>query len=99
MDIKKAMLVGGFLLAFGGAAVADDTVRSNDGVRDRGDRIEHRLDKKGNRIDRRLDHRSDRAAAAGRDGLAARLDRKGDVINRRLDRKGHRIDRRYDRRH
>ncbi|MDH5304737.1 MAG: hypothetical protein OEW64_11670 [Gammaproteobacteria bacterium] len=99
MDIKKAMLLGALLMTFGGSALADDTNASRDGIRDRGDRVEHRLDRKGDRIDRRLDRRSERAAAAGRDGLARHLDRKGDRIDRRLDRKGDRIDRRLDRRH
>lgn len=101
MDIRKAMLLAGLLLAFGSNALADDSNRGDRHrpAHDRGDRIEHRLDKKGDRINRRLDRKSDRAAAAGRDRLSRHLDRKGNVIDRRLDRKGHRIDRRIDRRH
>ena len=97
MEIRKSILLCGLILAFSGAAMADDSA-TDTAVRDRGDRIEHRLDAKGDRIDRRLDRRSDRAAANGNERRAARLDRKGDVIDRRLDRKGRRIDRRMDRR-
>jgi len=97
MEIRKSILACGLTLVLSGVAMADDTA-TDSAVRDRGDRIEHRLDTKGDRINSRLDRKSDRAAAAGHERRAARLDRKGDIIDRRLDRKGQRIDRRMDRR-
>ena len=66
---------------------------------DRGDRVEHRLDRRGDVIEARYDRRALVAAAHGRVARAASLGRKGDRIDRRLDRAGERHDRRWDRRH
>ncbi len=65
---------------------------------DRGDRIDHRLDRKGDRIERRYDKRAAVARANGRDKVANKLERRGNRIDNRLDRKGDRIDRRLDKR-
>ncbi len=65
---------------------------------DVGDRIEARLDNRGDRINHQLDRASNRAAAAGHPKAAVRLDRKGNRIDRHLDIKGNRINNRLNRR-
>jgi len=57
----------------------------------KGDRIDHKLDRKGDRINDRLDARAHQARDNGRHALAKRLYRKGDQINDRLHTKTHRV--------
>ncbi len=65
---------------------------------DRGDRIDHRLDRKGDRLERHFDRRADRAAERGHYRQAYHLKEKGQWLNPRFDRKGDRFERRYERR-
>lgn len=66
---------------------------------DRGDRIEHRWDRRGDHIDLRLDRAAARQEALGHDRAAEHLDLRGDHIDRRMDRVGARREARFDRRH
>lgn len=75
------------LVAQGNAADIGDRVnerldhrgdRINERLDRRGDAINERLDRRGDAVNERLDQKADRAQAAGKEELAARLDRKGD---------------------
>ena len=82
-----------------GTAVAGDRGDRIDHRLDRkGDRIEHRLDARGDRIEHRFDRRAERADRNGHPRVADRLGRQGERIDARLDHKGERAEARWDRR-
>jgi len=50
MDIRKKIVVAAVLLVIGASVWADTGDQTDEGVNDRADRIENRLDRKGDRI-------------------------------------------------
>ncbi|BCT94674.1 hypothetical protein LYSHEL_05450 [Lysobacter helvus] len=92
-----ALLLLGLALA-GTAAAADRGDRVEHRMDRRGDRIDHRLDRRGARIEQRYDQRARWADAHGHERMADRLEHRGNRIEQRLDRRGDLADARWDRR-
>lgn len=63
------------------------------------ERVERHLDHKGDKIQHRFERKALRAEAKGKHLKADRMRAKGERINRHLDRKGDRLHDYYDRRH
>lgn len=93
MQTTRKQIVASLCLALAAAAACPALAADN-----RGEAVNERLDRRGEAINERLDRRAERAEAAGKTGLAERLDVRGDRIENRLDRKGNRIENRLDRR-